>query len=141
MRDISVHPLPTSEVISLVRFDGSLYFANASYFEDKILEEVASKPKLRYIIVDASAINQLDATGEEVLHHLAERLNANDIEIVFAGMKKQFMDVIRRTRLIEFMREDHFFARTQNALDYVWDSLGEEYDRTTCPLRMQKSSS
>jgi SulP family sulfate permease len=141
MRDISVHPLPTSEVISLVRFDGSLYFANASYFEDKILEEVASKPKLRYIIVDASAINQLDATGEEVLHHLAERLNANNIEIVFAGMKKQFMDVIRRTRLIEFMREDHFFARTQNALDYVWDSLGEEYDRTTCPLRMQKSSS
>jgi SulP family sulfate permease len=137
MRDISVHPLPTSEVISLVRFDGSLYFANASYFEDKILEEVASKPKLRYIIVDASAINQLDATGEEVLHHLAERLNANNIEIVFAGMKKQFMDVIRRTRLIEYMREDHFFARTQNALDYVWDSLGDEYDRTTCPLRMQ----
>jgi SulP family sulfate permease len=140
MRDISVHPLPTSELISLVRFDGSLYFANASYFEDKILEEVASKPKLRYIIVDASAINQLDATGEEVLHHLAERLNANNIEIVFAGMKKQFMDVIRRTRLIEYMREDHFFARTQNALDYVWDSLGDEYDRTTCPLRMQKSS-
>jgi SulP family sulfate permease len=137
MRDISVHPLPTSELISLIRFDGSLYFANASYFEDKILEEVASKPKLRYIIVDASAINQLDATGEEVLHHLAERLNANNIEIVFAGMKKQFMDVIRRTRLIEYMREDHFFARTQNALDYVWDSLGDEYDRTTCPLRMQ----
>lgn len=137
MRDISVHPLPTSELISLIRFDGSLYFANAGYFEDKILEEVSSKPHLRYIIVDASGINQIDATGEEVLHHLAERLNANDTEIVFAGMKKQFMDVIRRTRLIEFMKEDHFFSGIQNALDYVWDSLGEEYDRTKCPLRRQ----
>ncbi len=135
MRDISVHPLPTSDQISLIRFDGSLFFANASYFEDKILEEVASKPRLRFIIVDASGINQLDATGEEVLHHLAERLNANDIEIVFAGMKKQFMDVIRRTRLIEYMKEDHFFAYTQTALDYVWDSLGDKYDRTACPLR------
>jgi hypothetical protein len=49
-------------------------------------------------------------------------------------MKKQFMDVIRRTRLIEFMQEDHFFSGVQKALDYVWDSLGDEYDRTKCPL-------
>ncbi len=134
MRDISVHPLPTSDTISLLRFDGSLYFANAGYFENKILKEVASKPKLRYIVVDASGINHIDATGEEVLHHLAERLKATGIELVFAGMKKQFMDVIRRTRLIEFMQEDHFFSGVQKALDYVWDSLGDEYDRTKCPL-------
>ncbi len=135
MRDVSVHPLPTSDLISLIRFDGSLYFANAGYFEDKVLEEMASKPDLRYIIVDASAINQLDATGEEVLHHLAERLQASNIELVICGMKKQFMDVIRRTRLIEYLREDHFFSYTQQALDYVWDSLGDEYDRSKCPLR------
>ncbi len=137
MRDVSVHPLQTSDLISLIRFDGSLYFANAGYFEDKILEEMAAKPDLRYIIVDASAINQLDATGEEVLHHLAERLNANEIELVISGMKKQFMDVIRRTRLIDYLQEDHFFAYTQQALDYVWDSLGDEYDRSQCPLRRQ----
>jgi SulP family sulfate permease len=137
MRDVSVHPLPTSDLISLIRFDGSLYFANAGYFEDKVLEEMASKPDLRYIIVDASAINQLDATGEEVLHHLAERLNANNIELVVSGMKKQFMDVIRRTRLIDYLQEDHFFAYTQQALDYVWDSLGDEYDRSQCPLRQR----
>ncbi len=137
MRDISVHSLPTSDYISLVRFDGSLYFANAGYFEDKILEEVASKPKLRYIIIDGEGINQMDATGEEVLRHLTERLNANGIELVVARMKKQFMDTIRRTQLIGQMGEDHFFARVQNALDYVWDSLGDEYDRTKCPLRHQ----
>ncbi len=136
-RDISVHPMPTSDLISLIRFDNSLYFANASYFEDKILEEVAAKPGLRYIIVDATGINQMDATGEEVLHHLVERLKSNGIEIIIAGMKKQFMDVIRRTRLIEYMKEDHFFSQIQNALDYVWDSLGDEYDRTKCPLRRQ----
>lgn len=137
LRDITVFPLPTSEVISVVRFDGSLYFANAGYFEDKILEVVALNPKLRYIIIDATGINQMDATGEEVLHHLAERLEDHGIEMVVAGMKKQFMDVIRRTRLIEYIGEEHFFSRIQNALDYVWDRLGSEYDRTTCPLRMK----
>lgn len=137
MRDISVHRLPTSEKIAVVRFDGSLYFGNAGYFEDKILEVVASKPALKYIIIDGEGINQLDSTGEEVLHHLAERLQSNGIHILVARMKKQFMDTIRATGLIEKMGERHFFARIQNALDYAWDSLGESYDRRACPLRRQ----
>lgn len=137
LRDITVFPLPTSENISVIRFDGSLYFANAGYFEDKILEVVAINPKLRYVIIDAAGINQMDATGEEVLHHLVERLEDHGIEFVVAGMKKQFMDVIRRTRLIEYMGEEHFFSNIQHALDYVWDKMGADYDRTTCPLRMK----
>ena len=135
LRDITVHPLPTSDKIAVVRFDGSLYFGNAGYFEDKILEVVSSKPELEYIIIDGEGINQLDSTGEEVLHHLAERLENNGIHILVARMKKQFMDTIRATRLIEEMGEEHFFARVQNALDYAWDSMGDTYDRTTCPLR------
>ncbi|MCP4288988.1 MAG: sulfate permease [Gammaproteobacteria bacterium] len=135
LRDISVHPLPTSEKIAVVRFDGSLYFGNAGYFEDKILEVVASKPMLEYIIIDGEGINQLDSSGEEVLHHLAERLESNGTHILVARMKKQFMDTIRATGLIGKMGEHHFFARIQNALDYAWDSMGDAYDRRACPLR------
>jgi len=137
LRDIKVHPLPTSNKIAVVRFDGSLYFGNAGYFEDKILEVVASKPELKYIIVDGEGINQLDSSGEEVLHHLVERLDNNGIHILVARMKKQFMDTIRATQLLEVMGQDHFFGRVQDALDYAWDSLGSDYDRTTCPLRRQ----
>ncbi len=134
MRDIRVHKLPTSPKIALVRFDGSLYFANAGYFETKILSVVAANPELRFIILDGEGINQLDATGEEVLHHLTERLRVQGIELLVARMKKQFMDVIRRTGLIEAMGPDHFFSRITPALEYAWDALGDEYDRTTCPL-------
>ncbi len=134
-RDIKVHNLPTSPKISVMRFDGSLYFANAGYFESKVLSIVAANPELRYIIIDGRAINQLDATGEEVLYHLTERLRANGIELLVAHMKKQFMDTIRRTNIIKEMGEDHFFARVQFALEYAWDALGPDYDRNTCPLR------
>ncbi len=136
MRDILVHPeLPTSPKISVLRFDGSLYFANAGYFETKVLEVVAANPELRYIIIDASAINQLDATGEEVLYHLAARLKTNGIELLIAQMKKQFMDTIRRTKVIQKIGEEHFFSRVQFALNFAWDQLEPEYDRNTCPLR------
>ena len=136
MRDIAVHHLPTSPKISIMRFDGSLYFANAGYFETKVLEVVAANPELRYIIIDAEGINQLDATGEEVFHHLAERLKTNGIELLVARMKKQFMDTITQDQgLIDEIGEDHFFSRIQFALNFAWDGLEPDYDRETCPLR------
>ncbi|MEY6432081.1 sulfate permease [Thioalkalicoccus limnaeus] len=136
LRDVRVHPLPTSPKIAVVRFDGPLYFANAGYFETRILGVVADNPELEFIILDGAGIHELDATGEEVLHHLAERLRAQGIELLVARMKKQFMDTIRRTGLIRVMGEDHFFARVIHALEYAWDRLGDRYDRTTCPLRL-----
>jgi SulP family sulfate permease len=135
MRDIAVHKLPTSPKISIMRFDGSLYFANAGFFENNVLEAVAANPELRYIIIDAQGINQLDATGEEVLYHLASRLRSNGIELLVARMKRQFMGTLRRTNIIDKMGEDHFFSRIQFALDYAWDGLGPDYDRNSCPLR------
>ncbi|MES9824693.1 MAG: solute carrier family 26 protein [Candidatus Thiodiazotropha endolucinida] len=135
MRDIRVRHLPTSPVISVVRFDGSLYFASAGYFETKILGVVAANPELKYIILDGEAINQIDATGEEVLHHLWERLQAQGIHLVIARMKKQFMDTIRRTGLKEKMGDDTFYSRIGLALNYVWNQLGDSYDRENCPLR------
>ena len=80
----------------MVRFDGSLYFANTSYFEDKIMERVALKPDLKFVIVVGDGINQVDATGEEMLAHLAERLHATGIEVLFTGLKKQVVDVFAR---------------------------------------------
>lgn len=135
MRDCVVHGLTTSPKISIVRFDGSLYFANAGYLETKILEVVADNPELEYIILDAEGINQIDATGEEVLHHLSERLRAQGIELLVARMKKQFMDTVRRTGLIHIVGEKRFFSRVTYALNYAWDQLGDRYDRRTCPLR------
>jgi SulP family sulfate permease len=45
------------------------------------------------------------------------------------------MDTLRRTNIIDKMGDDHFFSRIQFALDFAWDGLGPDYDRTNCPLR------
>ena len=134
-RDVNVHGLPTSPKIAVIRFDGSLYFANAGYFETKVLEVVASNPELRYVIVDASGINQLDATGEEVLYHLTQRLRTGGVQLLVAQMKKQFMDTLRRTNILDKFGEEHFFSRVELALEYTWDKLAPDYDRNSCPLR------
>ncbi|MES9879430.1 MAG: sulfate permease [Sedimenticola sp.] len=140
MRDITVFPeLNVSSKIALIRFDGSLFFANASYFEFKVLEVMASRPDLKYIILDAEGINQLDSTGENVLRQVADRLTQNGVILVVARMKRQFMQTVGRTGLLEIIGKDNFFSRVTSALDFVWDSMGEEYDRTSCPLRRRST--
>ncbi|HNQ05215.1 MAG TPA: SulP family inorganic anion transporter [Thiobacillaceae bacterium] len=127
LRDIKVHPtLPTSPYIIAMRFDGSLYFANIAYFEDTVLELIAAKPDARYLLVVGDAINQLDASGEEVVHHLVERLRGNGMEVVFSGLKKQILDVMRATGLFDLIGQDNIFATEDQAIAAIQARLGEQ---------------
>ncbi|WP_456417369.1 SulP family inorganic anion transporter [Thiolapillus sp.] len=139
-RDVSVHPeLDRCKKILMFRFDMSLYYANAGYFETKVLEMVADNPEIEYLILDAEGINTLDATGEEVLLHLSERLQKVGITIIVARMKKQFMDTLRKTGTLEKMGGDNrrFFSRITFALAQAWANV--ECDKCdngkNCPLR------
>ena len=137
LRDLAVHPdLPTDENIIVVRFDGSLYFANVSFFEDTILAAVAEKPNAKYVLVVGDGINQLDASGEEVLHHINQRLWANGITLVMSGLKRQVLDVMRQTQLYEHMDgEKNIFATEDMALAAIYDRLNPQGNAGNfCPL-------
>ena len=125
VRDLKVHPdLPTSPHINAIRFDGSLYFANVSYFEDNILEAVAAKPDAKWLLVVGDGINQLDASGEEVVHHLVARLRDRGTQVVFSGLKKQILDVMRRTGLFDLIGVDNIFATEGQAIAAIHQRLG-----------------
>jgi sulfate permease, SulP family len=66
-----LHDLPTSEHIIVMRFDGSLYFANVPYFEDVILGRPRAIRRRKYILIVGDGINEIDGSGEEVIRHLA----------------------------------------------------------------------
>jgi SulP family sulfate permease len=138
LRDIQVyHELPSSDKIVAIRFDGSLYFANVSYFEDAILEAVSDKPSAKYVLVVSDGINQLDASGEEVLHQLNDRLRENGIILVFSGLKRKILDVLRQGGLMAIIGEENFHVTEDMALEYIYKQLGEEpeVDLNYCLLK------
>ncbi len=126
LRDIKVNPdLPTSEHIMALRYDGSLYFANVSYFEDAVLEALAGRPTAKYVLIVGDAINQMDASGEEVVHHLVERLRESGVTLVFSGLKKQVLDVMRSTGLFELVGQENIFATEDQAISAIYERLGD----------------
>jgi SulP family sulfate permease len=137
LRDVNVYvDLPVDEKIVAVRFDGSLYFANVSYFEEAILNASADNPQAKFILVIGNGINQLDASGEEVLHHLTQRLHDNGVTLVFSGLKRQILKVMIRTKLIEVIGKQNIYASADIALEAIYQQLDAAADgEVYCPLR------
>ena len=121
MRDADEDGLFTCPLVAVCRFDGSLFFANVGYFESLVLKILASKPHLRYLVVDATGINHLDASGLDAFQSLAEQLKAQDIQLHITHAKKQVMDVFRRTGFAEELGEDRFLP---SSLDAIREATG-----------------
>ncbi len=136
LRDAQANILKTCPKIAILRFEGPLFFASATYFEAKVLERVAAKPELKFIIIDAEAITEIDATGEDMLHKLSLRLVELGIEFVFARTKRQVMDVFMRTGFAGPDWIDHFFRSDERAIEFAWQNISHCQEEA-CPLAKQ----
>ncbi|HEX8987528.1 MAG TPA: SulP family inorganic anion transporter [Rhodocyclaceae bacterium] len=139
LRDAKLNNLPASPVVTAVRFDGRLYFANVSYFEDALLEAVTSNPEAPYLLVVGDGINELDASGEEVVHRMVDRLNGIGVVVLFAGLKRQVLDVMHATGLWQVIGERRFYPTAEQALEAVYarpENAGE--DDPLKPLPQQR---
>jgi SulP family sulfate permease len=118
--------IESSGVVKLVKYSGSLYFANAAYFETQMLELIAkNKEQLKYIVVDVGALNQIDATGEAVLSELVQSCSDTGIEILFSRTERLEAELFRSGFKKRF-GENRFFNRTAQALKYVWEEIERE---------------
>jgi MFS superfamily sulfate permease-like transporter len=120
--------------IAVIRFNGSLIFANVAYLEDKVIEQVRTMPELRYVLLVGNGINELDASGEEKLSELVDRLREGGYDIVISGLNDSVLDVMRRTLLYDKIGVDHLFRNATRALEAIHDRAHRGSDETTCPL-------
>ena len=107
---------PMSEYFVPVRFDGSLTFVNVAYFEDIILEAKSDFPKAKAILVVGSGINDIDASGEEKILELAERLRKVGVTLMFSGLKHQVRRLLEVGGVVEQLGRDAFFSDKETAL-------------------------
>jgi sulfate permease, SulP family len=140
LRDALLHDLPTSEHIIVVRFDGSLFFANVPYFEDTVLEQAAKNPKAKFLLVVADGVNEIDGSGEEVIRHLVERLQESGVTMVLSGVKMQVLRVMERTGLYSVIGAQNFFRTEDAALEAIYQWVEDpDFDAKFCPLTLERA--
>lgn len=80
----------------ILRPDASLYFANTKFLEDRLALDLAGRPEVRWVVLDMSGVNDIDAVAVDVLEKLMEAYEHRDIKFAFAAMKGPVRDVVKR---------------------------------------------
>ncbi|MBT8410807.1 MAG: STAS domain-containing protein, partial [Octadecabacter sp.] len=110
-RNIHRHNVETDPSIVTLRVDQSLYFANARYLEDKINERVAGDKDIRHVILQCSAINEIDMSALESLEMINERLADVGIKLHLSEVKGPVMDRLERESFLQTMSGGVFLTQ------------------------------
>jgi len=114
-RNVLRHKVLTHPSLLAVRVDESLYFANARYLEDRLLEMVADRPELRDVVLICSAVNLIDASALESLEALSARLGDAGVALHLAEVKGPVMDRLERSDFLRHL-SGRIFLSTHEAV-------------------------
>jgi SulP family sulfate permease len=134
LRSTDTHGLQECKYLSLVRFDGPLIFANATYLEEKVTERMRKHRDLKHMVIVCNGINDIDASGEEALSLLIDRVRSAGIEISLSGVNEAVMKVFQRTHLLQKVGEDHIYTTMEKAIGANYEITHREGDELVCPL-------
>jgi high affinity sulfate transporter 1 len=94
----------------LFRWDAPLFFANAEFFRERILDAVAkSSTPVRWLVVAAEPVTSVDVSAGDTVAELDEALHAQGIELCFAELKDPVKDKLKRFGLFSQLGEQYFF--------------------------------
>jgi high affinity sulfate transporter 1 len=115
----------------LFRWDAPLFFANAEFFRERVLEAVAQAPaKAKWVVVAAEPVTSVDVTAADVLAELEDDLASRGVEFRFAEMKDPVKDKLRRFGILARFGEGSFFPTIEVAVDaYLRAHPAHGFDR------------
>nr|WP_298725713.1 sulfate permease [uncultured Steroidobacter sp.] len=124
----NVEHFPEAETIPglvILRIDASLYFANVVFLKER-LHEICHRyeGELQALILDASAVNDLDSSADTALHQLCDEFEKKGITFYIAGVKAPVREVMRRSGLYSRLGGDHFFFTIDAAVRRFQERAG-----------------
>lgn len=119
----------TDPAVLIYRFDSSLFFANIEHFRETIQQRVRNRgEELKLVILDASAIHEIDSSGIQALQKLVEELREHQIDLYLAGVIGPVRDRLKLSGALQKVGKDNFFFDVAEAVDYhcQQDDTGSE---------------
>jgi SulP family sulfate permease len=99
-RNVKRHKVFTDPRILTIRIDESLTYLNARWLEEFVLEEIAAHPKLKHLILMASAVNAIDASALESIEAINHRMADAGVCLHLSEVKGPVMDALERAHFL-----------------------------------------
>jgi high affinity sulfate transporter 1 len=104
----------------IYRFGAPLFYANAGRFADEIRNLVGTDltSLVRWVVVDAGAITNVDYSAARVIQELQAELASRKVELVFTHVQAELQADLDRHHLTEAIRRSRIFDKLHEALVY-----------------------
>ena len=100
-RNIHRHKVETDPAILTIRIDESLYFPNARFLEDYVLDRVGKDGPIRHVVLMCSAVNVIDFSALEALEALNHRLKDMGITLHMSEVKGPVTDRLKKSHFLD----------------------------------------
>jgi len=96
-----------------LRVDESLYFANASYLEDYVYRLIAEDEQLEHVILQCTAVNEIDLSALEALEAINHRLQEQGLTLNLSEVKGPVMDALQKSDFLSHLSGRVFLTHHQ----------------------------
>lgn len=119
-RSLERHPEAESVAgLAILRIDASFYFANAESLRDQMAKITDRAEPPHTVVLDATAVNDLDSSGDTAFREIYRDLNRSGIALYIAGVKGPVRDVLKRSGLYDQIGAQQFFYTVDAAVKRV----------------------
>ncbi len=112
-RNVLRHEVLTTPGVMGLRVDESLYFANARYLEDYIAAQVARNTEVHDVVLQCTAVNDIDASALESLKTINDRLKEAGVRLHLSEVKGPVMDRLQKSDLLQALSGEVYLTHHQ----------------------------
>ncbi|ETX09384.1 sulfate:proton symporter [Marinomonas ushuaiensis DSM 15871] len=91
-RNVKRYDVKTAPNLLCLRPDESLFFVNATFLEDYIIDTTNQRPEITDVVIQCSAVNEIDFSALEMLEALNSQLSSQNIKFSLSEVKGPVMD-------------------------------------------------
>lgn len=127
-RRADAHPVPG---LTIVLIEGDLLFFNADHVQARLVAIADAMPaETRWLMLDASAITQIDSTAAAMLEEVRADLATRGVRLAFAEFNTEVRDLLDRAGLLAAVGADRIFDDLEDALRaFEADNPGGSHDQ------------
>ncbi|WP_342472453.1 sulfate permease [Metasolibacillus sp. FSL H7-0170] len=112
--------------ISIYTIEGPLFFGAAQEFEQTILTNLTTRPKV--LILRMSKVPFMDTTGEAYFSQIVQQFKLQGGTLLLTGLQPRLTTVMKKSGLFNEIGSENFFEHTGQAIDVALGFL----DKNKC---------
>lgn len=128
---------PSCPQILHFRSDNAIYFANAEYTVEHLLEHCDEHTTpTKFFILDFQGVGFIDITGIDELRVLNDELSSRHIELALMSVHYPVRQVLESSGFINELNPGHLIEKRGEAISFLFQHIDHTYCKNDCPHRL-----